>query len=91
MANRSVYIAGSSGSDGNVTTGGAVNVITYETGDLISQAALTLSASSQALPTVPATAKTVIIQTHGGTIVASSTGLSKGSEFKITLRKNGNN
>lgn len=49
-------------------TNGAAHVITYETGELISQAALTLSASPQALPTVPAAAKSAIIQTHGGTV-----------------------
>lgn len=42
--------------------------IASQTGAIISQASLTLSASSQALPTPPTGAVRALLQTHGGTV-----------------------
>ena len=38
------------------------------TGPIVSQASLTLSASSQALPTPPSTANSALLQVNGGTV-----------------------
>lgn len=53
---------------GKIPVDASGNVPVSTSGAFISQTNLTLSASSQALPTIPAGARSVLIQVHGGTI-----------------------
>ena len=58
----------SGNSEAQTVTDGAAHALSNQTGQILSQASLTLSASSQALPNPPAGAVRALIQTHGGTV-----------------------
>jgi len=55
-------------SEAQTVIGGVAHTVAFQTGAIISQASLTLSASSQALPTPPTGAVRALLQTHGGTV-----------------------
>ena len=51
----------------DVNDDGSLNTITTQTGESLTDATLTLSASSQALPEPPTGANRALLQVHGGT------------------------